>query len=86
MPWINLPGVTGKVYAPSDGGPAPKKHPCPTCFACQWCDEARCQVCRSDRLSENGDLRTDDREPKTAVEKGGTGNRLGRYRDRSRNR
>jgi len=46
MPWMRMPGLAGKVYVPEDDGQAPKKHPCPTCHACQWCDETRCRVCR----------------------------------------
>ncbi len=48
MAWLRIPGVTGKVYVPEATGQIPKKHPCKACFACQWCDETRCQVCRSD--------------------------------------
>jgi len=22
-----------------------KKHPCPDCFACQWCSDDRCRQC-----------------------------------------
>ncbi|BBO82009.1 hypothetical protein [Desulfosarcina ovata] len=47
MAWTTLPGITGKVYVPDETGPTPKKHPCRTCFSCQWCDETRCRVCRS---------------------------------------
>ena len=46
MAWVTLPGLAGKVYVPDDTGRQPKKHPCSTCYACQWCDENRCQVCR----------------------------------------
>jgi hypothetical protein len=49
MAWIHVPGLAGKVYVPDDGGQLRKKHPCKACFSCQWCDENRCQVCRSDR-------------------------------------
>jgi hypothetical protein len=48
MAWIRIPGVTGKIYEPEDAGQLPKKHPCPTCHRCQWCDENRCRVCRGD--------------------------------------
>jgi len=48
MAWIRIPGVTGKIYVPEDAGQLPKKHPCPTCHRCQWCDENRCRVCRED--------------------------------------
>lgn len=46
MAWINVPGLTGKVFLPDDVGQMQKKHPCKTCFSCQWCDENRCHVCR----------------------------------------
>jgi hypothetical protein len=46
MAWIAVPGLSGKVYVPDDTGQVKKKHPCKACFACQWCDENRCQVCR----------------------------------------
>jgi hypothetical protein len=45
MPWIEMPGVTGRVYAP-DADARPKKHPCPDCFDCRWCSDARCEQCR----------------------------------------
>jgi hypothetical protein len=60
MAWINVPGLAGKVYLPEDTGHVQKKHPCKACFACQWCDENRCQVCRNgsaesgEPLSSNG--------------------------------
>ena len=47
MAWITVPGLAGKVYAPEDDGQHCKKHPCSACYSCQWCDETRCQVCRS---------------------------------------
>lgn len=47
MAWVNVPGLTGKVYVPEDTGQVQKKHPCKACFACQWCDENRCRVCRN---------------------------------------
>lgn len=46
MAWITIPGLAGKVYVPDNDGQQPKKHPCPTCIVCQWCDETRCRVCR----------------------------------------
>ncbi len=48
MTWISVSGLPGKVYVPEDTGSANKKHACQTCFACQWCDESRCRVCRGD--------------------------------------
>lgn len=46
MAWITIPGLAGRVYVPDHDGQAPKKHSCPTCLSCQWCDETRCRVCR----------------------------------------
>jgi hypothetical protein len=46
MAWITMPGLAGKVYVPDSSGQLQKKHPCSTCFSCQWCDETRCRVCR----------------------------------------
>ncbi len=54
MPWISMPGVTGKVYVPEAAGGTSQKHPCTTCFACQWCDETRCRVCRDGRDEAEG--------------------------------
>lgn len=48
MAWVTVPGLAGKVYLPDDADQPPKKHPCKTCFSCQWCDETRCRVCRGD--------------------------------------
>lgn len=49
MAWINVPGLVGKVYVPGDAARILTKHPCKACFSCQWCDENRCRVCRSDQ-------------------------------------
>lgn len=49
MPWTPAPGLAGKVFVPDKIGRMRKKHPCGTCFTCQWCDENRCRVCRNDR-------------------------------------
>ena len=62
MAWIRMPGVTGNVYVPEDAGQQPRKHPCPTCFACQWCDENRCQVCRSGQDEGAGTIEPADRQ------------------------
>ena len=50
MPWLTVPGLTGKVYVPEfmqEG----KKHPCKDCFACQNCSEERCTICRGEKRS-----------------------------------
>jgi hypothetical protein len=54
--WIKHAGLPGKVFQPDDNGLNPKKHPCTACFACQWCDENRCRVCRSSVESVDADL------------------------------
>ncbi|MFO7715968.1 hypothetical protein [Desulfosarcina sp.] len=46
MAWTRVSGLAGKVYLPDIAGQMQKKHPCSSCFSCQWCDENRCQVCR----------------------------------------
>lgn len=48
MPFVKMPGVTGKVYVPEANAGQPKKHPCPDCFACQQCGNERCTVCRAE--------------------------------------
>jgi len=48
MAWITVAGLAGKVYVPNATGRPQKKHACKTCYSCQWCDENRCRVCRSD--------------------------------------
>ena len=45
MPYMHIRGVTGMVYTPDDVPNQLKKHPCPDCFSCQWCDDERCSVC-----------------------------------------
>jgi hypothetical protein len=43
--WQTVKGLKGKVYVP-ERCPEPKKHSCPDCFACQWCSDERCTMCR----------------------------------------
>lgn len=45
MPFVNVPGLKGKVYVPDPDPDTPKKNPCPDCFSCQMCADSRCQVC-----------------------------------------
>lgn len=47
MPFVNLPGLKGKVYVPETVCAPYQKHPCPDCFACQDCSDTRCRACRS---------------------------------------
>lgn len=49
MPFIEVPGVNGKVYVPEPAGESPKKHPCKDCYQCQMCGESRCRVCRGEK-------------------------------------
>ena len=46
MAWTTHPGLPGKIYIPDEPGKTGRKHPCTTCFSCQWCDDNRCEVCR----------------------------------------
>jgi hypothetical protein len=44
MPFIELPGIKGKVFVPEDVS-LEKKHNCPDCMNCQWCSDDRCEAC-----------------------------------------
>ncbi|HOT28882.1 MAG TPA: hypothetical protein PLU72_11880 [Candidatus Ozemobacteraceae bacterium] len=33
------------VFRPVSDPNAPKKHPCPDCFSCQFCSDDRCAIC-----------------------------------------
>lgn len=57
MAWIIVPGLAGKVYVPDEKDQAHQKHPCKTCFSCQWCDETRCRLCREENAAtDRGDV------------------------------
>ena len=45
MPFVTLPGVTGKIFVPERKSRVPCKNPCPDCFCCQFCSDDRCNVC-----------------------------------------
>lgn len=45
MKFVRIPGLPGKVYQPPGTASGHGKHPCPDCFACQHCDDARCKAC-----------------------------------------
>jgi hypothetical protein len=47
MAFQQLPDNRGMIYVPECQG-KDKKHPCRDCFACQWCGDERCQVCRQE--------------------------------------
>jgi len=44
MAFIRIANIEGLVYVPEDDGGV-KKHPCPDCYACQMCSDARCELC-----------------------------------------
>ncbi|MFP4446765.1 MAG: hypothetical protein ACLFPD_11035 [Desulfosudaceae bacterium] len=56
MPFIKVPGLTGRVYVPEKTGPDKKKHNCPDCFSCQMCSQARCQVCRREKAGQSSGI------------------------------
>ncbi|MBU2481502.1 MAG: hypothetical protein KJ760_10475, partial [Proteobacteria bacterium] len=43
----------GNVYVPEIKNTCPKKHPCKDCFACEFCSDDRCRVCRRTLNSED---------------------------------
>lgn len=45
MAFRNLPDNRGKIYLPETDQLSRKK-PCSDCFACQWCSDERCLLCR----------------------------------------
>jgi len=49
MPFVSVPGLKGQVYVPEQNQDINKKYPCPDCFSCQQCSEARCHVCRGEK-------------------------------------
>ncbi len=51
MPFIKMPGVTGKVYVPEDQPCDRKKHNCKDCFSCLMCSDDRCGLCRHDKTA-----------------------------------
>ncbi len=46
MPYIKIPGMLGKLYVPEKKANQKKKHPCKDCFACEFCSDDRCNICR----------------------------------------
>jgi hypothetical protein len=40
----SIEGLPGRVFVPRPRGR--KKHPCPDCYECQHCPDARCAACR----------------------------------------
>jgi len=45
MGYRTVEGLPGKVYVPEADPVKPKKHPCPDCFDCAFCDDDRCRLC-----------------------------------------
>jgi hypothetical protein len=45
MAFSELPDNRGRVYIP-ETGKHPRKKSCRDCFACQWCSDDRCLICR----------------------------------------
>ncbi len=54
MPFTKVRGLVGMVFEPPHAG-APKKHPCPDCFSCQFCSDDRCRVCRRKKRCQRAD-------------------------------
>lgn len=46
MAFVRVPGLPGKVYVPDARPKNRKKHPCRDCYACEFCSDDRCRVCR----------------------------------------
>ena len=45
MPFVELPGITGKVYVLEVQQEGSKKHSCKDCYFCQMCSDDRCRLC-----------------------------------------
>ncbi len=53
MPFVEMPGLVGKVYVPEISDEIPKKYPCKDCFSCQMCSDDRCRVCRKGKIGKS---------------------------------
>jgi len=53
MPFITIPGVTGKIYVPDEKPGSIKKHNCKDCLSCQMCSDDRCLLCRGKKECES---------------------------------
>ena len=60
MPFVTVPGLTGKVFVPESQTTRPKKHPCKDCYSCQMCADDRCSVCRRQQESGGRNLSTNE--------------------------
>ena len=54
MPFVDMPGLPGKLYVPASDRRRPRKHPCRDCFTCQMCSDARCEACRGKETETTG--------------------------------
>jgi hypothetical protein len=54
VPFIKVPGLSGRIYVPEPCSAASKKHPCRDCFDCQQCGDDRCSLCRSETMAAAG--------------------------------
>lgn len=54
MPFVRMPGITGKVFIPEECLITEKKHRCSDCFSCQQCTDDRCAVCRGETEKKRG--------------------------------
>jgi hypothetical protein len=54
MPFVEMPGLKGKVYVPARQEESCRKHPCRDCYFCQMCSDDRCKLCLA---RENGESR-----------------------------
>jgi len=52
MPFVEMPGLRGKVYVPENQQGSPQKHPCKNCYFCQMCSDDRCRLCLSSKNCE----------------------------------
>ena len=45
MPFVEIPGLIGKVYVPERQEESFKKYPCKDCYFCQSCSDNKCKLC-----------------------------------------
>lgn len=56
MPFEKKEGIPGLVYVP-ECKQCEKKHNCPDCFSCQWCDDSRCDLCLNKKKQDASNLK-----------------------------
>lgn len=54
MPFVDAQGLPGKVYVPENAENTEKKHSCPECYCCQFCDDNRCEICLKQQFCGKG--------------------------------